>query len=244
MTQKDMKETAMNDSDVLTIREFAKLYKMKESNVKKLIEEHKIPARKVGSQWKIEKGNLNSWLAKNIKSMSSEKLEDIEVDDRNKSIKINPLLNEKNIIFNPNSFTKIQIIQELIDRLSVLKKLSAEKKRKIMEAVIMRERLCSTAISDGIAIPHPRSAMPEIVQEPNIVLAISPRGIDFEADDGQKTKLFFLLCAPRNDIHLKIMARLSRLLREPVFRHNLISSRNVIDVIELFKHYESTLDKK
>jgi nitrogen PTS system EIIA component len=228
----------------LTIREVAKLYKMKESNVKKLIEEHKIPARKVGSQWKIAKEYLNSWLAKNIKSMSIEKLEDIEVDDKNKSIKITPLLNEKNIMFNPNAYTKTQILTVLIDRLAQIKKLNTEKKDSLLRAVILRERLCSTAISDGIAIPHPRTAMTEIVDEPMIIMALSHNGIDFEADDGNKTKLFFLLCAPRDDIHLKIMARLSRLLRNPMFRHQLIITDKVDIVIKLFSEYEKELDAK
>jgi nitrogen PTS system EIIA component len=232
------------DSDFLTIREFAKQYKMKESNVRKLIEEQKIPAKKAGNQWKIARGTLDSWLAKNIKSMSSDKLEDIEVDEKNKSIKIEPLLSEGNIIFNPNSFTKMQIIQALIDKLAARKRFSEEKKKKLLDAVIMRERLCSTAISDGIAIPHPRDAMPEIDDEPNIVLAISPAGIDFEADDGQKTKLFFLLCAPRNDIHLKIMARLSRLLKNPVFRHKLTTATEIPMVLSLFREFESALDGK
>jgi nitrogen PTS system EIIA component len=228
----------------LTIREFAKLYKMKESNVKKLIEEHKIPARKVGSQWKIAKEYLNSWLAKNIKSMSIEKLEDIEVDDKNKSIKITPLLNEKNIMFNPNAYTKTQILTVLIDRLAQIKKLNSGKRDALLQAVILRERLCSTAISDGIAIPHPRTAVTEIVDEPMVILAISHYGIDFEADDGNKTKLFFLLCAPRDDIHLKIMARLSRLLKNPMFRHQLIIAEKAEIVIKLFSEYEKELDAK
>ncbi|MCK5706121.1 MAG: PTS sugar transporter subunit IIA [Candidatus Aureabacteria bacterium] len=241
---RESKELLMEQKEELTIREFAKLYKMKEINVKKLIEEHKIPAKKVGKQWKIAKSYLNSWLAKNIKSMSNDKLENIEVDEKNKSIKITPLLNKDNIIFKPNSYSKTQIISELIGRLADIKKLSTDKKEKLVSAVIQRERLCSTAISDGIAIPHPRNSMPDIVDEAYIVLAISKIGIDFEADDGEKSKLFFFLCAPRNDIHLKIMARLSRILRDPMFRHKLIQAEDAETVKTLFSDQEKWIDKK
>ena len=243
----------MKSEEFLSIREFAKQYEMKEAKIRKLVEEGKIPAVRKGRQWKIDIRNINAWLAINIKSMTNENLANIEVDSKNKTIKIAPLLNKQNIIINPAAYNKNQILQELVNRLAIIKRLNENQKSLLLNAVIMRERLCSTAISDGIAVPHPRNAMPEIVDKPYIILAISKYGIDFEADDGEKTKLFFFLCAPRNDIHLKIMARLSRLLRDPVFRYklteiasqkNMPNDKKIDSVIKVFKEFEKNLDKK
>ncbi len=110
-----------------------------------------------------------------------------------------------------------------------------------LKAVIERERLCSTAIMDGVAIPHPRSSMEEYVTEPLLVIGISKKGIHFESDDGKPTNLFFLICANSIDIHLKVMARLSRLLRSPKFRYELTIAPDVDTVKEVFEKWEKKL---
>lgn len=85
-----------------------------------------------------------------------------------------------------------------------------------------RERLNSTAIGDGIAIPHGRLSGIE-----NVVagFARSTRGLDFDSVDRQPTYLFFVLLAPDDAaaLHLKALARISRLLKSPAFREHLLT---------------------
>lgn len=85
-----------------------------------------------------------------------------------------------------------------------------------------RERLNSTAIGDGIAIPHGRLSGIE-----NVVagFARSTRGLDFDSVDRQPTHLFFVLLAPDDAaaLHLRALARISRLLKSPAFREHLLT---------------------
>ena len=107
--------------------------------------------------------------------------------------------------------TKKQVLQEVAGKAADLTGLSV---RDILETLLQRERLGSTAVGRGIAIPHGRlPALKRIFS----VFARLEQPIDFDAGDGEPVDLIFLLLAPEHAgaDHLKALARISRLLREP-----------------------------
>jgi len=116
--------------------------------------------------------------------------------------------------------------------------LKTSEKNKLRTAIIERERLCSTAIGEGVAIPHPRSAVITRVRKPMVALGICRQGLDFESIDGNPTHLIFLVSAPRNDIHLKLMARLSRILRDRMTGYKLTHSKDYKEFIEILEKRE------
>jgi PTS system nitrogen regulatory IIA component len=94
---------------------------------------------------------------------------------------------------------------------------------RLAEVLLERERLSSTGIGDGVAIPHGKlSGLPGLVA----AFGVSKGGIDFDAIDGKPTHLFFALLAPENSagIHLKALARISRLFKNPAFRKAIIEA--------------------
>ncbi|EKD26448.1 MAG: hypothetical protein ACD_79C01188G0001 [uncultured bacterium] len=228
----------------LSLKDMAKKYNMTEKSLKKILEENRIPNTSqpdAGVVYNVKA--FDRWLAANIKNLSSEKLEEIEVDDKQKSPSIHLLLNEQRVLFNPPYSTKMQVLNGLVETLVESEGIKKKDAKAVLGAIIERERLCSTAITDGVAIPHPRSSMEKFVKEPLLVLAISKKGIHFESDDGKHTNLFFLICADSIDIHLKVMAKLSRLLRSPKFRHEIIISPDFKTVYEVIEKWEKNLNK-
>ncbi|MBN1282296.1 MAG: PTS sugar transporter subunit IIA [Proteobacteria bacterium] len=121
------------------------------------------------------------------------------------------------------SKTKPEVIGELAEKISEHEKgLDADR---IAEILMERERLGSTGIQDGIAIPHGKvPGLEKIV----IGFGLSREGIDFEAHDGKPTHIFFVLLAPESAAgqHLKALARLSRLLKDAEFREKLVSAKD------------------
>jgi PTS system nitrogen regulatory IIA component len=93
----------------------------------------------------------------------------------------------------------------------------------MVKVLMARERLGSTGIGDGIAIPHGKIGG---IADLMIAIGRSNRGVDFNAMDGKPVHLFFLLMAPENSCgqHLKVLARISRLLKDNVFRNNLMKA--------------------
>jgi PTS system nitrogen regulatory IIA component len=108
-----------------------------------------------------------------------------------------------------------------------------------MTAVLAeRERLGSTAIGDGIAIPHGK--LPKVTR----ILGTFGRhvqGVDFESLDGNPTHLFFMLVAPEDStsLHLKALARVSRLLRDGNFREKLLNAADSSELFRLIREEDS-----
>jgi PTS system nitrogen regulatory IIA component len=117
---------------------------------------------------------------------------------------------------------KKQALHELAARAAVL---SGQNERTIFEILTQREKLGSTAIGNGVAIPHGK--MPNLTRLFGLFARLD-RPIDFEALDGQSVDLIFLLLAPEaaGADHLKALARIARLLREPAVTYKLRASRD------------------
>jgi PTS system nitrogen regulatory IIA component len=94
----------------------------------------------------------------------------------------------------------------------------------MLRVLMEREKLGSTGIGDGIAIPHGKLAG---LEEMVIAFGRSREGVDFEAMDGKPAHLFFLLMAPENSAgqHLKALAKISRMLKDAVFRKYLLAAK-------------------
>ena len=135
-------------------------------------------------------------------------------------MKLLEILPKKSIIPNLKGRTKKQVLEELIDAL-LHDKPELDRER-LMAVLLERERLGSTGIGDGIAIPHGK--LKDLNQ---LILAFgkSSAGVDFESMDGKPVHLFFLLVAPENctGIHLRALARIARLLKNAPVRKRLAS---------------------
>jgi PTS system nitrogen regulatory IIA component len=102
----------------------------------------------------------------------------------------------------------------------------------VLQVLWERERISTTAIGEGVAIPHGKLAGIERVLG---VFARSPEGVDFAALDGGPTHLFFVLLAPENAAadHLKALARISRLLKDAAFRSRLMEGQTREDIFKI-----------
>jgi PTS system nitrogen regulatory IIA component len=117
---------------------------------------------------------------------------------------------------------KKQALQELARRAA---ELCGQNERSILEVLLQRERLGSTAVGSGVAIPHGK--LPNLSRLFGLFARLE-RAIDFEALDSQKVDLVFLLLAPEDAgaDHLKALARVARLLRDPEIARKLRESRD------------------
>lgn len=125
---------------------------------------------------------------------------------------------------------KQSAIERLSNMLSSSGKVSDQ--RHFVKAVLEREKLGSTAIGSGIAIPHARAST---VNEVSIAFARSRRGIDFNSVDGDPVHLIFLLAAPveSGSLYLKLLARISRLLRYQDLLEELNQAKTKEEVVRI-----------
>ncbi len=151
-------------------------------------------------------------------------------------MKLNDILVREACIPDMKAKTKKEALRELSGVLAgSLKSLDAAG---LLDMLLEREKLGTTAMGDGIAIPHAR------IESLDRLLASfgrSRQGVDFDSVDGKPTHLFFLLVAPGKEgsAHLLTLARLSRLLSSPEFRSKLLDVESSDDLFRVLEEEES-----
>lgn len=150
------------------------------------------------------------------------------------------LLSPGAISLNLKSADSDAVLAELVGLIPALAG-DADARQTLLRALREREQLHSTGIGDGIALPHARNALVGLVDRPIIVFGRHATGIPFGAIDEAPAQLFFLLIAPTVTQHLSILARLSRLLRDPRLRQNLLTAERPEKIISLIRDAEAQL---
>ena len=156
----------------------------------------------------------------------------------NKSgIVLHSLLVPGSIQLNLLATTRDEVLDELV-RLIPEISTNPEFQQTLLRALQEREKLHSTGIGSGVALPHARSALVGIVDRPVIAFGRHRRGIPFGAIDGEPTRLFFLLVAPTVTTHLGILARISRILHDSRIRQDLLLAETGERVLQLIRSAE------
>ena len=145
------------------------------------------------------------------------------------------ILSSETMIVGLKGNSKEEIIEELVDCLDAGDAISD--RDKVLQAVVEREKIMSTGIGDGTAIPHGKS---DAVQRLVAALGTHRRGVDFEALDGEPAFVFFLLVSPANvsGPHIKALARISRLLKNDEFKKSLTEASTPAEVLEAIAEEE------
>jgi len=152
--------------------------------------------------------------------------------NQDEKLKILDFLSPNAVVTELTATTKKGILEELV---ALLAKEGKVKESKLaVDVLIEREKLGSTGIGQGIAIPHAKTD-----QAPQLVAAfgLSRRGVQFDALDGEPVHIFFLLVAPPDAaaLHLKALARISRLLKDKFFRQALRETKTAAEILKLIK---------
>lgn len=137
-------------------------------------------------------------------------------------MKMSEIIEEENIIPDLKAKDKNGVLEELAEVIS--NREPSVNKRDLVRVLVERERLGSTGIGDGVAIPHGKL---NGIKHPLISFGRSNKGLDFDSMDGQTAYLFFLLVAPENSssVHLQVLAKIAKILKNGTFRKKLMEAR-------------------
>ena len=147
-----------------------------------------------------------------------------------RAVKIAEFLKAESVISDLTATSKGDVLKEL--SLSLGKSNPTVPAARLAGVLEEREKLGSTGIGEGVAIPHGKLAgLPTL----SASFGLSKAGVDFDAIDGKRTHLFFALVAPENSagLHLKALARISRLFKNPSFREAILAARGSEEIYSL-----------
>jgi len=190
--------------------------------VSKMASRGYLPGQKVSGEWRFHRAEINRWLEGQLSGYTEQQLTAVEAGtDRNPEYE--PLLSEY------LSEASVAVPLPATTRASVLRELVALAERSwqvydadaLLEAIRQREEAGSTALPSGVAIPHPHRPLPAVLGEAVIAYGRTASGIPFGGERGALTDTFFLVACRDDRTHLRVLARLSRLLLRPGFLDEL-----------------------
>jgi PTS system nitrogen regulatory IIA component len=238
-------EYRTNHDRIMTLSEVAEYLKLAEKTVLRMAHRGDIPCAKVASQWRFLQSVIDDWLISKMRVVPKNDLSALIASGQS-LVPLSRLVRENLVVPQIHPGTKEQVLRQLVRPLTQEKLVQREEV--FIEQLLDRERIVSTGIGAGIAMPHLRNPQENPEGGPFIVVGICSEGTDFEALDGQKTYLFFLLCTNSVTVHLRVLARLTLITRDQKLRSALLQAKtrqNVFDVlIEADQFFNLTLSRK
>ena len=153
-------------------------------------------------------------------------------------MKISEIFNPQLIISNLKAHDKKGVLEELSQKIT--EQNPSLNKRSLLQVLLEREKLGSTGIGDGIALPHGKLA-----ELSNLLISFgrSINGLDFDSIDEQPAYLFFLLLAPENSagMHLTALAKISRMLKDGNFRQRLMGAKSRKEIYQVIMDMDKEL---
>jgi len=231
--------------DDFDIDRLAAYLHMMPSAVLRLAERGKLPGRRVGGEWRFSAAEIHHWLENRIGLSDEEELAQMESalgrsvgTAASGEVSIADLLKIEAIEVPLAARTRNSVITrmtELAARTHLL-----WDPEKMAEAVRAREEMHSTALDNGVALLHPRRPMPTILAEAVLALGITPGGIPF-GSGGALTDIFFLICSTSDHEHLRILARLSRIISDQEFLAALRAAEDAATAHQLVRQREEAI---
>lgn len=240
---------------ILTLKELAEYLRVNERTILRMREAGKIEGTKIGGQWRFNGGQIDSVFFPRKSSEQGEggvaddfieKEEPMSILNRPRiGIPLSRVMREERILLNLKTTNEAaedgstpitRVIDELTDpRLLYGLVLDPSELRNKCK---QREEILSTAVGEGIAIPHPRDPIPTLLASAAVIFGYSKEGINFDAPDNKPVHMFFLVCSQNIELHLHLMGCMARLLKDAEFVEALPKCQNNADVIKLVMKHE------
>lgn len=234
-----MKGNTFNpENEIMTIKEVSSYLKLADRTILKMANMNQIPSVKIANQWRFMRSIIDDWLISRMKVLPGNDLLHL-VSGPKELIQFEKIIQEKYVVMNLKAGSIEEILFELIKPL--INEGHIEDEMDYLKKLLSREKLLSTGIGRGVAIPHLRNPGEQLVKQPAVVIGICRDGTDFNAIDGEKTYVFFLISTDSETLHVRIIAKLSRLFINGENIAKILDADSAQSVVDALLAIEKTL---
>jgi PTS system nitrogen regulatory IIA component len=230
------------ENDQMGLEELATYLHRDVREVSKLASRGHLPGRKVGGEWRFARAEINHWIETQMHAYTEQELATLEkVRDRPglEQPLLTSILSEATMAVPLLANTRASVLKELVSLAE--HSWNVYDPEAVLTAIKQREEMGSTALGSGVAIPHPRRPLPNALGDHVIAFGKTPRGIPFGGADGAETDLFFLVCCRDDRTHMRVLARLSRMLLRPGLIGELRAAESVGEAYQKLVEAEQDL---
>ena len=201
----------------LSVKDAAQVLSVSEKTIYRWIKKNILPAYKVHESYRFNRAELLEWATSRRIGVAANAFSEPE-SNADPLPTLFDALEAGGVAYRIEGKTRNEVLTDAVDHLRLPDEVDREYLTKVL---ITREQLASTAIGDGVAIPHPRSPGLLNVLRSKVTLCFLEEAIDFHALDGQAVTILFIIIAPNLRVHLHLLSRLSFVLQNHNFRQVL-----------------------
>ncbi|MEX0718870.1 MAG: PTS sugar transporter subunit IIA [Planctomycetaceae bacterium] len=209
--------------DSYSLDELARQLGRDRREIEKLVQRGRIPGRKVGDEWQFHQMEITHWLEREMREYTDSQLaaveESQESPEGDADVPVSSLLHPETVQVPLEARTKRSVLESLVEVAG--RTWQIWEPATVLEAVRQREEAYSTAFENGVAIPHPRDPLAETIGESIVAYGRTFSPIPFGGPRGGLTDVFFLVLCRDSRTHLRVLARLGRMIRLPDFLEQL-----------------------
>jgi len=221
----------------LTVRDVSKFLNVTESTVTRWIKQRGLPSQYVGGQYRFHRVDLLEWATANRIKVSLEVFDHLEAEDES-SPSLVKALELGGIFYGLQDTNKESALRAIVQVLPLPDGVDREL---LFRLFLAREASATTAIGDGVALPHVRNPIVLYVQHPVVTLGFLERPVDFGALDGKPVQVLFTLICPTIRSHLRMLSRLSFALHDEKFKAVVMRRGRCEEIMREARRVEAAL---
>ncbi len=233
----------------MDVSDLARYLHLTPDQINRRLKKGDIPGRKVGGQWEFNEAEIHHWLEIQIGLVDPDEKDRLQrVLDARAEASSEPTEFQLSTLCPPSAVgvplagrSRSKVIRAMCDLAAGTGMLWDPVA--MAEAVAAREAIYPTVLQCGVALLHPRRPQPTILGDSVMAMGVSPTPIAF-ADSGQLVDVYFLLCSYDDSIHLRTLAKVSRLISDPAFLPALRAAVDPTDAWEVLQRSEDELDER
>jgi PTS system nitrogen regulatory IIA component len=222
----------------LSVKDAARLLNVSEKTIYRWIKQELVPAYRVHEQYRFNRPELLEWATSRRMGVATELLLEPESDATPLPL-LSDALEAGGVFYRVEGSSRDRVLAEVAQHL----RLPDEVDRIYLQQVLIaRERIASTGIGGGIAIPHPRNPALLHITKPTVTLCFLETPVDFQALDGQPVRLLFTVITPTLRAHLHLLSKLGFVLKNDLFRKVLTGEGTRDEIFSALRQAETKLE--
>ena len=221
----------------LLVRDAARLLEVSEKTIYRWIKQGSIPAYRLKDQYRFNRAELLEWATARRIRLSPEIFREAESEAASLPRLLDALY-AGGIHYRIGGSDKAEVLRQVVETLRLPEEVDPGF---LYEVLLAREALGSTAIGDGIAIPHVRNPVILHLQRPMITLSFLERPIEYGALDGKPVGVLFTVISPTVRAHLHLLSRLSFALKDPAFKKAVLRQASREELLRVIERCERAL---
>lgn len=224
--------------DILTIKQLSEYLMVSEKTIYRMLEKNNLPGIRVGGQWRFRKRDIDAWIDNQVRKVDVEGDRRVLVELEQSEIDIAPLIEKENVWLQLPPMSRDEVLTWMVLNAKLDEGVDRDA---LAQSVLLRENVCSTALVDRAAFPHPNDPVKFRFSRKRVLVAITRDPINYMDPHDHRPRIVAMILARTVQGYLLTISRAIKLFSDPNLEQQLTTSNTALEVIEHIRIAEQPL---